>query len=56
MTDQEKIIWLRTALQHLSESAVRYIDDGSWIEHVTLDLQLAKDVLEKTRLNTGEKL
>ena len=55
MTDAEKIVYLRTALKNLAESANRYIDDGSWIEHVTLDLQLAKEVLEKTRLNTGEK-
>jgi hypothetical protein len=55
MTEREQIIWLRTALKSLSESAVRYIDDGSWIEHVTLDLQLAKEVLDKTRLNIEEQ-
>jgi hypothetical protein len=55
MTDKEKIVYLRTALKNLAESADRYIDDGSWIEHLSLDVQFAKDVLKATRLNTGEK-
>ena len=55
MTDIEKIVYLTTALKNLAESADRYIDDGSWIEHVQLDVQFAKDVLRVTRLNKGEK-
>ena len=55
MTDQEKIVYLRTALKNLVESANRYISDGSWVEHVSLDVQFGKDVLKATRLNKGEK-
>ena len=55
MSDQEKIVYLRTALKNLAESADRYVVDGSWIEHVHLDVQFAKDVLKATRLNKGEK-
>ena len=51
MTEREQIVYLRTALKNLAESADRYIDDGSWIEHVSLDVQFAKDVLKATRLN-----
>ena len=55
MTDQERIVYLRTALKNLAESADRYVVDGSWIEHVHLDVQFAKDVLKSTRLNTVEQ-
>lgn len=55
MTDQEKIKWLTTALRDLALSADRYIDDGSWLEHVHLDVQFAKDVLRVTRLNTVDQ-
>ena len=55
MTDRERVVYLTTALKNLAESADRYIDDGSWIEHVHLDVQFAKDVLRAVRLNTGEK-
>ena len=55
MSDQEKIVYLRTALKNLAESANRYIYDGSWIEHVHLDVQFAKDVLKATRLNKESK-
>jgi hypothetical protein len=51
MNEREQIVYLRTALKNLAESANRYIDDGSWIEHVHLDVQFAKDVLRNTRLN-----
>ena len=50
MTDKEKIVYLRTALKNLAESADRYIDDGSWIEHLTLDVEFAKGVLKSTRI------
>jgi hypothetical protein len=55
MDDKERIVYLRTALKNLAESADRYIDDGSWIEHVNLDVQFAKDVLKATRLNKVEQ-
>jgi len=51
MNEREQIVYLRTALKNLAESADRYIDDGSWIEHVHLDVQFAKEVLRNTRLN-----
>jgi hypothetical protein len=37
------------------QSADRYIDDGSWIEHLTLDVEFAKGVLKSTRLNKESK-
>ena len=52
MTDQttrEQIVYLRTALQNLAESADRYIEDGSWIEHLSLDIKFAQDVLKATK-------
>jgi hypothetical protein len=56
MNDRERVVYLTTALKNLTESADRYIDNGSWIEHVQLDVQFAKDVLRVTRLNKeGEK-
>jgi len=55
MTDKERIIYLRSALKNLVQSADRYIDDGSWIEHLTLDVEFAKGVLKATRLNKESK-
>ena len=55
MTDQERIVFLRAALKNLVLSADRYIDDGSWIEHLTLDVEFAKGVLKSTRLNKESK-
>ncbi len=65
MTDAQKIKWLTTALRDLARSADRYIDDGSWIEHLYNDIQQAKKTLKLVRLNkpsqniskaiTGEK-
>jgi hypothetical protein len=55
MTDQERIVYLRSALKNLVQSADRYIDDGSWIEHLSLDVEFAKGVLKATRLNKGSK-
>ena len=50
MTQTEKIVFLRAALKNLVLSADRYIDDGSWIEHLTLDIEFAKGVLKSTRI------
>jgi hypothetical protein len=52
MTDQttrEQIVYLRTALKNLAESADRYVEDGSWIEHLSLDIEFAKGVLKATK-------
>ena len=46
---REQNVYLRTALKNLTLSADRYIDDGSWIEHLSLDIQYAKDVLKATK-------
>ena len=52
MTDQttrEQIVYLRTALKNLIQSADRYIEDGSWIEHLSLDIEFAKGILKATK-------
>ena len=52
MTDQtmrEQIVYLRTALQNLAQSADRYIEDGSWVEHLSLDIEFAKGILKTTK-------
>lgn len=52
MTDQttrEQIVYLRTALKNLAESADRYVEDGSWIEHLSLDIEFAKGILKATK-------
>jgi hypothetical protein len=46
MTDQEKIELLSNALTNLMQSADNYIDDGSWIEDLTLDIDTAKAVVK----------
>ena len=51
MTDKERIVYLTSALKNLAESADRYIEDGSWVQHLTLDVEFAKGILESTRLN-----
>ena len=55
MTDQERIVYLRAALKSLVLSADSYIEDGSWIEHLTLDIEFAKGILKSTRLNKENK-
>jgi len=55
MTDQERIVYLTAALKNLTLSADRYIDDGSWIEHLALDVDFAKGVLKATRLKKESK-
>jgi hypothetical protein len=54
MTDQERIVYLTAALKNLTLSADRYIDDGTWVEHLALDVEFAKGVLKAIRLNAGE--
>jgi hypothetical protein len=55
MNDRERVVYLTTALKNLVESADRYVTDGSWIEHVNLDVEFGKDTLRVTRLNTVEQ-
>jgi hypothetical protein len=55
MTDQERIVYLTAALKNLTLSADRYIDDGSWVEHLALDVEFAKGVLKATRLNAVDQ-
>ena len=55
MTEKERIVYLTAALKNLVLSADRYIDDGSWIEHLSLDIEFAKGVLKATRLNKESK-
>ena len=55
MTDQERIVYLRSALKNLTESADRYIDDVSWFEHLALDVEFAKGVLKATKYTITEE-
>ena len=55
MTDKERIFYLTAALKNLTLSADRYIDDGSWIEHLSLDVEFAKGVLKATRFKKESK-
>ena len=49
MTDRERIVYLTAALKNLVLSADRYIEEGSWVEHLTLDIEFAKGVLKSTK-------
>jgi hypothetical protein len=49
MTDEQKIRQLRKALLLLSQSADKYIDEGSWIDALTGDIEYAKQVLKETK-------
>ena len=55
MDDKERIIYLTAALKNLTLSADRYIDDGSWIEHLSLDVEFAKGVLKSTKYSKDER-
>ena len=55
MTDQEKIKWLTTALSDLALSADRYIDDGSWIDHLYNEIQEARNAVAYMRLNNKRR-
>ena len=47
MTDQEKIELLGEALNNLMQSADNYIEDGSWIDELTLDIENARALLKR---------
>ena len=55
MDDKERIVYLRSALENLTLSADRYIDDGSWVEHLALDVEFAKGVLKSTKYSKDER-
>jgi len=46
---REQNVYLRSALRNLAQSANHYIEDGSWIEHLTLDIEFAKGILKATK-------
>ena len=45
MTDAEKIEMLSEALNNLMQSADAYIEEGSWIETLSIDITNARVVL-----------
>ncbi len=47
MTDKEKIELLGEALNNLMQSADNYIEDGSWIDELTLDIENARALLKR---------
>ena len=55
MDDKERIVYLTGALKNLTLSADRYIDDGSWVEHLALDVEFAKGVLKATKYSKDER-
>jgi hypothetical protein len=47
MTDKEKIELLGEALNNLMQSADNYIEEGSWIDELTLDIENARALLKR---------
>jgi hypothetical protein len=47
MTDQEKIDALGEALNNLMQSADNYIEEGSWVDELTFDIDCARALLKK---------
>jgi len=47
MTDAEKIELLGEALNNLVGTAYEYIEDGSWLETLNLDIDNAREVLKQ---------
>jgi len=47
MTDAEKIDRLGEALNNLMQSADNYIDEGSWLEELTNDIDHARYLLKR---------
>ena len=47
MTDLEKIDLLGEALNNLMQSADSYIDDGSWIDELSNDIDHARELLKR---------
>lgn len=55
MTDQDKINLLGEALNNLMQSADHYIDDGSWIDELSADIDRARSVINTIRLNNKRR-
>ena len=47
MTDAEKIELLGEALNNLMQSADSYIEEGSWIDELSHDIECAREVLKQ---------
>lgn len=47
MTDAEKIELLSEALNNLMQSADSYIEEGSWIDELSYDIDYARSVLKR---------
>ncbi len=47
MTDAEKIELLSEALNNLMQSADSYIEEGSWIDELSYDIDYARAVLKR---------
>ena len=47
MTDAEKIELLGEALNNLLQSADAYIEEGSWIDELSHDIECARAVLKQ---------
>ena len=51
MTDQEKIALLGEALNNLMQSADNYIVDGSWLNDMVYDIERAKGLINRLKIN-----
>jgi hypothetical protein len=51
MTDQEKINLLGEALNNLMQSADNYIVDGSWLNDMVYDIERAKGLINRLKIN-----
>ena len=51
MTDQEKIDLLGEALNNLMQSADNYIVDGSWLNDIVYDIERAKGLINRLKIN-----
>lgn len=50
LDDKEKIELLGEALNNIMQSADQYIVDGSWLEHLTIDIEHAKSLLQALKV------
>jgi hypothetical protein len=51
MTDQEKIDLLGEALNNLMQSADNYIVDGSWLNDMVYDIERARGLINRLKIN-----
>ena len=51
MTNQEKIDLLGEALNNLMQSADNYIVDGSWLNDMVYDIERAKGLINRLKIN-----